>query len=107
MLPPALQNKRAFRIAYRITLHDHRSGVRASRPRAPGVSPGAPDAIGRDGRSVRARRPHSVLTPMHDEPPPRKLNERTGKHFCIRCLAETPAEEFLANDHICQKCADE
>ena len=44
---------------------------------------------------------------MHDEPPPRKLNERTGKHFCIRCLAEIPAEEFLANDHICQKCADE
>ena len=42
---------------------------------------------------------------MHDEPLPRKLNERTGQHRCIRCLAETPAEEYFANDHICDKCA--
>ena len=44
---------------------------------------------------------------MHDEPPPRKLKERTGKHYCIRCLAEIPAEEFLRNDHVCDKCAAE
>ena len=44
---------------------------------------------------------------MHDEPPPRKLKERTGKHYCIRCLAEVPSEEYFANDHICAKCAAE
>ncbi len=44
---------------------------------------------------------------MHDEQPPHKLNERTGKHLCIRCLAETPAEEWFANDHVCRKCAEE
>jgi hypothetical protein len=44
---------------------------------------------------------------MHDEPPPRKLNERTGKHYCIRCLAEVPAEEYFRNDHVCDKCAAE
>ena len=43
---------------------------------------------------------------MHDEPPPRKLKERTGKHYCISCLAEVPAEEFFRNDHICDKCAE-
>jgi len=43
---------------------------------------------------------------MHDEPPPRKLNERTGKHYCITCLAETPEEEYFANDHVCDRCAE-
>jgi len=43
---------------------------------------------------------------MHDEPPPRKLKERTGTHHCISCLAEVPAEEYFANDHICDKCAE-
>jgi len=43
---------------------------------------------------------------MTDEPPPRKLNERTGTHICIRCLAETPAEAWFANDHVCDKCAE-
>jgi hypothetical protein len=43
---------------------------------------------------------------MHDEPLPRKLNERSGKHLCTRCLAETPGEEYFANDHICDKCAE-
>jgi hypothetical protein len=42
---------------------------------------------------------------MHDEPLPRKLNERTGKHYCIICLSETPAEAYFANDHICDACA--
>jgi len=44
---------------------------------------------------------------MHDEPLPRKLNERSGKHLCTRCLAETEAEEYFANDHVCDKCASE
>ena len=44
---------------------------------------------------------------MHDEPPPRKLKERTGKHYCIRCLAEVPAEEYFRNDHVCDTCASE
>jgi hypothetical protein len=41
-----------------------------------------------------------------DEAPPRNLRERTGRHFCIRCLAETPAEEWFANDHVCDACAE-
>ena len=44
---------------------------------------------------------------MHDEPTPRKLEERTGKHFCVHCLAETEAEEFFRNDHICDHCGSE
>ena len=44
---------------------------------------------------------------MHDEPPPLKLKERTGRHLCINCLAEIPAEEFFRNDHICDRCAAE
>ena len=44
---------------------------------------------------------------MHDEPPPRKLNERTGKHYCVKCLAAVPPEEYLRNDHICDACAAE
>jgi hypothetical protein len=43
---------------------------------------------------------------MHDEPPPRKLNERTGAHLCIRCLKEIPAEEYFRNDHVCDSCAE-
>ena len=42
---------------------------------------------------------------MHDDPPPRALPERTGRHFCGRCLAAIPAEDFLRNDHICDACA--
>ena len=44
---------------------------------------------------------------MHDEPLPRKLNERTGTHRCIRCLAEIPGEEYFRNDHVCDTCAEE
>jgi len=36
---------------------------------------------------------------------PRSLPERTGKHRCIRCLAETPADEYMRNDHLCDACA--
>lgn len=42
---------------------------------------------------------------MHEDPPPRDLQERTGKHFCVRCLAAVPAEAYFANDHICDECA--
>lgn len=49
-----------------------------------------------------------MSVPMnHDVPPPRQLGERTGKHYCVRCLAAIPAEEYLRNDHICDACAAE
>ena len=35
---------------------------------------------------------------MHDEPLPRKLKERTGKHVCVRCLAEIPADTSMLVD---------
>jgi rRNA maturation endonuclease Nob1 len=35
---------------------------------------------------------------------PRNLNERTGKHYCITCRKEIPAEELLRNDHVCDEC---
>lgn len=43
---------------------------------------------------------------MHDDPPPRALPERTGRHYCVRCLAAVPAEEYFRNDHICDQCAE-
>ena len=43
---------------------------------------------------------------MHEEPLPRELQERTGKHVCIRCLAEVSTEEYQRNDHICDACAE-
>jgi hypothetical protein len=42
---------------------------------------------------------------MRDDGPPKRLNERTGRHFCVRCLAEVPAESYQRNDHICDACA--
>ena len=42
---------------------------------------------------------------MLDDPPRRKLNERTGRHVCVRCLAEVETEEYLINDHLCDACA--
>ena len=44
---------------------------------------------------------------MDDEPPPRHLKERTGKHYCVTCMAEVPAEEYLRNDHVCDACAEQ
>ena len=41
---------------------------------------------------------------MH-EPPRRAMPERTGKHFCTKCLATIPADEYFRNDHICDTCA--
>jgi hypothetical protein len=37
----------------------------------------------------------------------RNLSERTGRHVCVRCLAEVDAGEYLRNDHLCDKCAAE
>lgn len=42
---------------------------------------------------------------MHDEPQRRQMSERTGKHYCVRCMAIISAEEFQRNDHICDACA--
>jgi hypothetical protein len=42
---------------------------------------------------------------MHEDPPPRALTERTGKHLCVSCLTLVPAEEYFRNDHICDQCA--
>lgn len=42
---------------------------------------------------------------MHEDPMPRALPERTGKHVCTRCLAVIPADEYFRNDHICDACA--
>ena len=41
-----------------------------------------------------------------DEAIPKNLRERTGKHRCIRCLAETPDAEYFANDQTCDQCAE-
>jgi hypothetical protein len=41
-----------------------------------------------------------------DDTIPRNLQERTGKHRCIRCLAEIPADVYFANDQVCDDCAD-
>ena len=44
---------------------------------------------------------------MLDDPPRRNLNERTGKHVCVRCLHEVESEEYFRNDHLCDRCATE
>ena len=44
---------------------------------------------------------------FEDDALPRQLVERTGKHYCIKCLAEVASEEYLRNDHLCDACADE
>ena len=43
---------------------------------------------------------------MEDEETPRQL-ERTGKHYCVRCRAEVPSDEYFANDFLCNRCAEE
>ena len=32
--------------------------------------------------------------------------ERTGKHYCIECLKEVPAEDYFRNDHVCNECGE-
>ena len=44
---------------------------------------------------------------MQDEETPRQLQERTGRHKCINCLAEVSDEEYLRNDFFCDACATE
>jgi hypothetical protein len=47
-----------------------------------------------------------VLKPRGmDEPLPRRMTERTGKHACIRCLAEIDPETLQRNDFLCDPCA--
>ncbi len=41
---------------------------------------------------------------MQDETS-RRLDERTGRHRCVKCLEETPDEPYFRNDHICDRCA--
>ena len=41
---------------------------------------------------------------MNDDRPRRPLNERTGKHYCIECLKEVPADDYFRNDHVCNEC---
>ena len=44
---------------------------------------------------------------MLDDAPRRKMNERTGRHVCVRCLSEVESEQYFRNDHLCDKCAAE
>lgn len=39
------------------------------------------------------------------EKTPRKLPERTGKHYCAGCLKEISAEEYFGGDYYCAECA--
>jgi hypothetical protein len=43
---------------------------------------------------------------MEPAAPPRKLTQRTEKHYCVKCLAEVPAEEYFNNDFLCNKCTE-
>jgi hypothetical protein len=44
---------------------------------------------------------------MSDDFPRPVLSERTGRHVCVRCLAEVELDEYLRNDHLCDPCAAE
>jgi hypothetical protein len=41
-----------------------------------------------------------------DDETPRQLAERTGKHYCVRCLAEVTVDVYLRNDFLCDACAE-
>ena len=43
---------------------------------------------------------------MQDDRPRLPLKERTGKHICIECLNEVPADDYFRNDHVCDGCAE-
>lgn len=45
--------------------------------------------------------------PMFETPVPKALPERTGRHLCIRCLAQIDGEEYFRNDHVCDACAEQ
>lgn len=40
-----------------------------------------------------------------DDETPRQLAERTGKHYCVRCLTEVTGDVYLRNDFLCEACA--
>jgi len=47
---------------------------------------------------------------MEEAPPPRRLNERTEKHYtekhyCVKCLEEVPRDQYFENDFFCDQCA--
>lgn len=42
---------------------------------------------------------------MQEEETPRQLQERTGRHRCINCLADVSDEEYFRNDFFCDPCA--
>jgi hypothetical protein len=44
---------------------------------------------------------------MSDDLPRHVLSERTGRHVCIRCLADVALDEYLRNDYLCDSCAAE
>ena len=37
-----------------------------------------------------------ILISMQDDVTPRNLVERTGRHFCVRCRVEVPADVYFA-----------
>ena len=39
-----------------------------------------------------------------DEEPPRRLKERSEKHYCVRCLRQVEKDEYLENDFLCDEC---
>ncbi len=43
---------------------------------------------------------------MEEAPPPRRLNERTEKHYCVKCLREVPRDEYFENDFFCDPCVE-
>ena len=59
-----------------------------------------------ESRELTAESPsiHATTASVHDDRSRRTLKERTGKHYCIECLKEVPAEEYFGNDHVCDDC---
>lgn len=43
---------------------------------------------------------------MIEDEIPRRLNELSGRHLCIGCLAEVSAAEYFGNDFMCLACAE-
>lgn len=41
---------------------------------------------------------------VNDDRPRVPPKERTGKHICIECLKEVPADDYFRNDHVCNEC---
>jgi len=44
---------------------------------------------------------------VQEDDTPRQLNERTGRHRCINCLADVSDEEYFRNDFFCDDCSAE